>query len=170
MNEKMKLLAKQASADLDPEDFMGASEEFLELFAELIVRECAEYIGSFRGRDLRQQFKHRLKKHSFWVVFSFSACSPWLSALRAMLSLSSAVAKLPLFALTLTPSHFLFAPLPEQRWPKQCHDKSAIGAVFLGALCAIDQKGFGHLTESFVQRPWWLLPCHINTVLVYSDR
>ncbi len=41
MNEKIKELAKQASADLDPEGFMGASEEFLELFAGLIVGECA---------------------------------------------------------------------------------------------------------------------------------
>jgi hypothetical protein len=42
MNEKIKELAEQASADLEPEDFMGVSEEFLELFAELIVKECSQ--------------------------------------------------------------------------------------------------------------------------------
>jgi hypothetical protein len=40
MNERIQALAIEASADLDPEDYMGASEEFLELFAQLIVQEC----------------------------------------------------------------------------------------------------------------------------------
>jgi hypothetical protein len=40
MNERIQALAIAASADLDPEDYMGASEEFLELFTKLIVEEC----------------------------------------------------------------------------------------------------------------------------------
>lgn len=41
MNERFIEIAQQASADLDPEEFMGASEVFLEKYAELIVLECA---------------------------------------------------------------------------------------------------------------------------------
>jgi hypothetical protein len=42
MNERIQALAIEASADLDPEDYMGASEEFLELFAQLLVREYTQ--------------------------------------------------------------------------------------------------------------------------------
>ena len=42
MNERIQTIAEMASEGLDPEEFMGASEEFLNRFAELIVCECAE--------------------------------------------------------------------------------------------------------------------------------
>ena len=62
MNERIKELAEQASADLDPEDFMGVSEEFLELFAELIAGACAELCCEIDGgenmfaRAIRREF------------------------------------------------------------------------------------------------------------------
>lgn len=40
MNERIQELFEQVADNLDPEDCM-VSEEFLETFTELIVRECA---------------------------------------------------------------------------------------------------------------------------------
>lgn len=53
MNKRIKELAEQCTSipnHLNPPVFDQ------EKFAELIVRECADYIGGFRGRDLRQHF------------------------------------------------------------------------------------------------------------------
>ena len=54
MNDRFIKIAQQASADLDPEEFMGASEVFLEKYAELIVKECAEvgYDSVENGDDI----------------------------------------------------------------------------------------------------------------------
>ena len=49
MNERFIEIAQQASADLDPEEFMGASEVFLEKYAELIIRECAKVVFEKTG-------------------------------------------------------------------------------------------------------------------------
>ena len=49
MNPRIQALALQASEDLDPEEYMGASEEFMEKFAELIVRECAKVVFEKTG-------------------------------------------------------------------------------------------------------------------------
>jgi hypothetical protein len=45
MNERIQELFEQVADNFDPEDCM-VSEEFLETFAELIVRECAAYAFS----------------------------------------------------------------------------------------------------------------------------
>ena len=56
MNERIKLLAEQAGL-LGPSSRVGNSHEATEKFAELIVRECADYAFSDE-QDHRTMLKH----------------------------------------------------------------------------------------------------------------
>jgi hypothetical protein len=62
MNERFIEIAQQASTDLDPEEFMGASEVFLEKYAELILRECCNMFVELRTRPADLAVKD-VKKH-----------------------------------------------------------------------------------------------------------
>ena len=64
MNERFIEIAQQASADLDPEEFMGASEVFLEKYAELIVRECIDCLNPFsRNHSMVGAAQDTIKEH-----------------------------------------------------------------------------------------------------------
>ena len=63
MNERFIEIAQQASADLDPEEFMGASEVFLEKYAELIVRECGNVAFDHWYKTNQNSAKLTILKH-----------------------------------------------------------------------------------------------------------
>ena len=56
MNEKILEIFEQIADNLDPEDCM-VSEEFLKLFGEAIVKECATYAFS-NEEDYYTMLKH----------------------------------------------------------------------------------------------------------------
>ena len=62
MNEKIQELFEQVADNLDPEDCM-VSEEFLEAFTELIVRECV-YLCEITaaGKDA-EAIQEAIQKH-----------------------------------------------------------------------------------------------------------
>jgi hypothetical protein len=72
MNERIQALAIEASADLDPEDYMGASEEFLELFAQLLVQECCNRLSKetirHDGYGYNQHALYRILREHFGVA------------------------------------------------------------------------------------------------------
>jgi hypothetical protein len=71
MNERIQALAIEASADLDPEDYMGASEEFLKLFAQLLVQECCNRLSKetirHDGYGYNQHALYRILREHFGV-------------------------------------------------------------------------------------------------------
>ena len=65
MNKKIRELFEQVADNLDPEDCM-VSEEFLEAFSELIVRECLIIAASQTNAD--KVFKHIQKEFGVKVA------------------------------------------------------------------------------------------------------
>lgn len=61
MNTKrIRQLAEQAGISWEDQAELGVWTAFdheLTQFAELIVKECADHIGEWRGRDLKQDFR-----------------------------------------------------------------------------------------------------------------
>ena len=67
MNQRIKLLAKQAGSSYGDAYDMYLLEEHIEKFAELIVRECVEQVWYTRedyiNENISEVIKERMKQH-----------------------------------------------------------------------------------------------------------
>jgi hypothetical protein len=63
MNERIReVWIKAASKDSDPDNW-DTQEQFIERFAELIVKECADHIMNSTDRYRKEYFANMIKEH-----------------------------------------------------------------------------------------------------------